>query len=269
MMLQTHPHAHKDSPHFKPQRPLGEILRASWELYWAHLPLWFMLGLFAQVLLAFTVFITPKIPASASSAAELLDSSILLPLLLSLLLSLFLTGLMMAVFVLTTCLAALDQRVRVSTVLAHAFRVPILKTAWVHLLVSVIILIGFLLFVLPGLLLASVFITALPVALVERRGVLDTLRHSVRLMRGAWMQGMFVFLFFALCVWLPQIFVLFLVQFFSAGPFTPFLSIIASALSLPLAVIPTVLLYFSRAAQHGKWNAQLLAQALKLAETDS
>lgn len=55
---------------------------------------------------------------------------------------------------------------------------------WVIVVVSFAIGIGMLLFIVPGLILYTMFWVAIPVAVIERRNVIDSLKRSIELTRG-------------------------------------------------------------------------------------
>ncbi|MEI7593107.1 MAG: hypothetical protein WCK41_07805 [Actinomycetes bacterium] len=86
------------------------------------------------------------------------------------------------------------QQVHRPTVLEMAKALPWLKLLAADAILTAAITIGFALFVVPGMLLASATILVMPLINIERKGVFATMRRSVRLVRPTFVAVLVVWL---------------------------------------------------------------------------
>ncbi len=117
-----------------------------------------------------------------------------------------------------------------------------------HLLVAslvttLLIGIGFILLIAPGVILAVIFSLTIPVVMIERRGAFDSLSRSQRLVEGRWKKIFGLLLMVAVTIALVNL----LVLLFS-GPSSPLATVLASVIGSvvePLYFIASTVLYHS------------------------
>lgn len=115
---------------------------------------------------------------------------------------------------------------------------------------------GFMLLVLPGLLLGGLFAPTIPAIVLERLPPLSAINRAVKLIKGEIPKGMAIFAFIVLIsAMIPLLFHL-LVGF---GPLSPLLNAVLGSALLPLAYTANVVLYLSVRAAEGYSAEQLTA----------
>ena len=189
-------------PSARPQRAAGfaSALRASWEgtgsllrhafaLYSEHFPTFFQISMLGCVplfvVLAFAVFSDRLIDMSQMSGVQLLVyGAVLLGALVVSLLGAYFFVSAATVPVVVQLMVAPLRTVRIGTAFA-ALRKRWVIFAVTSLIVMSMIILGTVLFVVPGLIAAIVYCLYAPVAIMEQLGVRDTLRRSRTLTRRA------------------------------------------------------------------------------------
>lgn len=115
---------------------------------------------------------------------------------------------------------------------------------------------GFMLLVLPGLLLGGMLALTIPSIVLERLPPLSAINRSLKLIKGEVPKGMAIFTFIVLIsAVIPLLFHL-LVGF---GPLSPLLNAVLGSALLPLAYTANVVLYLSVRAAEGYSAEQLTA----------
>jgi hypothetical protein len=128
-----------------------------------------------------------------------------------------------------------------------------------YLLVIVSLLIGLLLAIVPGLVLLVLFMFALTVVAVERRGIFEAIRRSVRLGKGYYWRNFFVYLVF-IGVYLAAVIVFGVgLGGIAAVPGSGYITTCIRVLLGPLLLIPIVLLYYDMRVRKEHFDAEALA----------
>jgi hypothetical protein len=134
--------------------------------------------------------------------------------------------------------------------LEESVRFSVSKLVWMWvlgILVGVIVLLGFIALVVPGIILSIMFCLVLPVLLIENTGVIESLGRSRKLVAGRWLKTIGVFIVFAIIVGIASA-----IASAIAGPFgyaSNFVSSVLSALYIPLVPIALTVYYYSNAAR--------------------
>ena len=129
-----------------------------------------------------------------------------------------------------------------------------------YLVTAVLVSVGMMMLVLPGVLMGALFATAVPVIVVERLGVVQGLGRSIALVKVDLIKGMVVFSYFILVAGFLPLMLLVLQGNAAMGPLSPLLSAIIGAVTLPLGFTANVLLYFSLRSADSAAAQQLEAQ---------
>jgi hypothetical protein len=120
-----------------------------------------------------------------------------------------------------------------------------------------LVTVGFLLLILPGLVVGGLLLPTVPVIVLEKRNPAQALSRAFRMMRPVALKATAVFAFVVLISGvLPLTFHLVV----GPGPFSPLLGAIVGAVTLPLAHSANVVLYLSERAGEGYTREHLAAE---------
>lgn len=220
---------------------------------------------FGNFLTLFLIYVVPVAPfvvlgAIAQSGQDL--SLIIIATVIQLLVGLFSVG-AMTVAVSDICLGNQPNFARSY---AAVFRV-LGKYFGTYFLYVVIVIAGYILLVIPGIYLSFALIFTLPVCIIERRSVMESIKRSYRLAKGSWWRifGIFMLLFlvFLGCTILVQIPAALI--FMATGPeniFGALLSGLISIVMFPFMQVAYVLLYYDIRARKEHFDGAALATEL-------
>jgi hypothetical protein len=137
-----------------------------------------------------------------------------------------------------------DYRAGFNEVIA---RLPSLLGA--GLLTAVLIGLGFILFIVPGVILAIIFSLVVPVIMIERLSAFKSLSRSMTLVSGRWSKTFVLLLIVVIIIiladWIAGAILISVIQSPVAGIFTA----LVSAILQPLYAISTTALYYSMKAR--------------------
>ncbi len=137
-----------------------------------------------------------------------------------------------------------DYRAGFNEVIA---RLPSLLGA--GLLTAVLIGLGFILFIVPGVILAIIFSLVVPVIMIERLSAFKSLSRSMTLVSGRWSKTFILLLIVVIIIiladWITGAILISVIQSPVAGIFTA----LVSAILQPLYAISTTALYYSMKAR--------------------
>ena len=126
-----------------------------------------------------------------------------------------------------------------------------------YLVIWWLVTLGFLLLILPGLIVGGLLLPTVPAIVLERLPPVAALLRAYRMMRPDWVKAAAVFSFVVLISGvLPLLFHLVV----GPGPFSPLLGAIVGAVTLPLAYCANVVLYLSARAGEGYTREKLAAE---------
>lgn len=134
--------------------------------------------------------------------------------------------------------------------LGASFRFAVSKLIWLwalSIVVGVIVFLGVIALIVPGIILAIMFSLAVPVLLIENKGVLESMGRSRKLVDHRWGKTFGLLLVFGIIVLIVSV----IISFISA-PFGIASSIVNSILSAfygPLVPIAITVYYYSNAAR--------------------
>ena len=235
------------SPYLQPMTA-GEIILNALRVYRDHLRLLVLVALYPHlVLLALELLIAP--PGAPTPEAFLVLMFV----------TVIMNGIALAALTLAIGRSTQGDEPSVLEVYGETLRSGLFAVVVAYLISAVLISAGLMALIVPGVVLGALFAPAVPIIVLERRGVLEGLSRSVSLMKEHWLKGTVVFSFFILVAgFLPLL--LLLVQGSAAmGPFSPLLSALIGSITLPLGYAANVLLYFSLRAADADAAAQLAA----------
>ncbi len=226
---------------------LFELLKLAGELYGRHLPLWFGVALLSQAMVLLMALLL-NLQQEQIGAGTLG---------LSLLVSVLSDGVSVMLLTLAVGFAVCKEGggekskgdappLGMVGLLKFAAAAPWVGVLLTYLAASFIGVVGFILMIIPGVLLGALFQLAVCVALWETPLPHAALARSASLTRADFFTslGLFTSLFFVVKL-LPLILVLIQNSWFP-GPFSPLLIVIFSSLAAPFGVAAQVLFYLSR-----------------------
>jgi len=124
------------------------------------------------------------------------------------------------------------------------------KLIWIwalSIVVGIVVILGFIALIVPGIILAIMFSLAFPVLLIENKGVLDSMGRSRQLVGHRWLKTFATFLVLAIIVIIASI-----IAGAISGPFgvaSPVVNGLLSAFYQPLFPILLVVYYYSNRAR--------------------
>lgn len=152
--------------------------------------------------------------------------------------------------------AMLGQPVDLAVVYGRLKHTRFLSILVAYFVTTMLVSTGFVLLILPGLILGGLFILTMPIVVLEGTSPVAAITRSMQLVRKDLMQAVAVFAFIILVSVLAPL-VLQLIAGF--GPLSPLLNAVLGAALLPLAYTANVLLYLSARAGEGFTDQQLQA----------
>jgi hypothetical protein len=131
---------------------------------------------------------------------------------------------------------------------AVSFAFSKLLSLWViFIVVGLIVVLGLIALIIPGIILAIMFALSIPVLLIEQKGVFASMSRSRQLVGGRWLKTFATFLVLGIIIAIVS-YVLNLVSLV-AGPGSGILGSILSALYQPVVPIALTVYYYSNAAR--------------------
>jgi hypothetical protein len=211
-----------------------EILGGAFRIFRDHLALLVMVALFPYLGLLGVEYVV--MPLSVGSPGLIY---------LFLLVAVLVDGSVLAALTVAICRSALGGELTVREVYALTRRENWGAVVLVYLISALLVPVGILFLVLPGLLIGAFFGPAIPVVIMERRRPLEAIGRAIALVQPELLKGMAVFAFFlGVAGFLPMAFLLVQMDL-GIGPFTPLLGTIIRSVTLPLGHAATVLFYLS------------------------
>jgi hypothetical protein len=124
------------------------------------------------------------------------------------------------------------------------------KLIWIwalSIVVGIIVVLGFIALIVPGVILAIMFALAFPVLLIEKKGILESMGRSRQLVGNRWLKTFAVFIIFAIIFGIASAIVSAISGVF--GIAGPVVNGILSAFYQPLFPIVLTVYYYSNAAR--------------------
>jgi hypothetical protein len=251
-------------------RPMsfGEILDGAFKIYRSHFMPMFLSALLAYapfVLLPMAVLMVVGTDAStAGLAAAGLTTLISLPLML------LGFGVSWGSVTYLASEAYLGHRVTLGAGLGRGLR-RALPLFGALILAGILMMLGFILFIVPGIIVMGMFFAVFPAVVVENRGPVEALGRSRDLARGSLGRILGTLFVAGIIAALPNM----AVSIFSAASTTPgaapamsvvlgtqALSLLLSALAAPFSTAVTVLLYYDRRIRSEGLDVQMMAEGI-------
>ena len=134
--------------------------------------------------------------------------------------------------------------------LGPSIRFAVSKLLWIwalSIILGVIIFLGFFALIVPGIILGIMFALALPVLLLENKGVFDSMGRSRELVKHRWLKTFATFLIFAIIALVASAIISAISRPF--GVASPLVNAILSAFYSPLSPILMTVYYYSNLAR--------------------
>jgi hypothetical protein len=234
-------------PYLQPMAA-GEIVLNALRVYRDHVRLLVLVSLFPHLALLGLELLV--MPGGASTGAFVLV----------LLVTVVMNGVALTAITVAIGRITLGEEPGVGETYRQTFRANLPAVVMAYLITAVLVSVGLMLLVVPGILLGALFAPTIPLIVVERRGVIEGLVGSVRLMKGQLSKGIVAFTFFILVAGFLPLLLLLAQGAATMGPLTPLLSAIVGSATLPLGFAANVMLYFSLRATDSAGAEQLEAQ---------
>ncbi len=234
-------------PYLQPMTA-GEIIANALRVYRDHFRLLVLVALFPHLaLLALELLIAPPGEPAPEAFLVLMFMTVIM------------NGIALAALTFAIGRSTQGPEPAVLEVYGLTLRSGLLAVVVAYLISAVLISAGLMVLIVPGIVLGALFAPAVPIIVLERRGVVEGLSRSVTLMKQHWLKGTVVFSFFILVAGFLPLFLLLVQGNAAMGPFTPLLGALIGSITLPLGYTANVLLYFSLCAADADAAAQLAA----------
>jgi hypothetical protein len=236
----------------------GEVFSKTFELYRQDFAKYFVLfavvGVIMEVITSLVehAVVLPTLPLNPTPQQTVNWFSAFLTAEVLLFIAIFLVALVFAPIAEGTSINVASERVvkgQVDFGASVKFVVSKLLSIWaLSIVVGIIVFLGTIALFVPGIILAIMFSLALPVLLIENKGVLDSMSSSRQLVGHRWGNTFAIFIVLGLIVVIPAV-VVSLVSGILGGVVGPVVNGILSAFYLPLFPILMVVYYYSNLAR--------------------
>jgi hypothetical protein len=177
-------------------------------------------------------------------------------LLVIMLLTMVMNAVALSALTLAASTALIGQPVNVLAIYGQLQHTRFWSMLVAYFVTTMLVSTGFVLLILPGLILGGLFILTVPIVVLERTTPVAAISRSVQLMKVDLMKAVAIFSFTVLVsVLVPLVFQLIA----GFGPLSPLLNAVLGSALLPLAYTANVLLYLSARAGEGFTDQQLQA----------
>ena len=236
---------------------LGEVISKTFEVYRRDFAKYFVLfavvGVIVQVVtaLAQQAFVLPTLPVNPTPQQFSAYFSALFGALFLLLVVIFVVNIVFSTIAESSAIRLASEQItkgQVSLGASIRFAVSRLLSIWaLSIIVGIIVVLGIIALIVPGIILAIMFSLALPVLLIENKGVTESMGRSRQLVSHRWAKTFGTFLVLGIIVLIASL-------IFSAitaplGFIGPVVNGILSALYQPLFPILMAVYYYSNLAR--------------------
>jgi len=235
----------------------GEVLSKTFELYQRDFTKYFVIFAVVEVVigivtaLAQHAFILPTLPSNPTSQ-QVMNwfpgfFGALVPLVASILL---VTVVFYPIAQGSTIKLASEQIEKGQTDIGASIRFAASKLLWIwalSIVVGIIVVLGFIALVIPGIILAIMFSLAFPVLIIENKGILDSMGRSRELVSRRWLKTFAIFLVLGIVIGIAAV----IVNAISGllGVAGPVVNGVLSAFYQPLFPILLVVYFYSNHAR--------------------
>src|SRR3989442_5172133 len=189
---------------------LGEVISKTFEVYRRDFAKYFVLfavvGVIVQVVttLAQQAFVLPILPVNPTSQQLSSWFSALFAAFFLLIGVIFVVNIVFSTIAEGSAIRLASEQItkgQVSLGASIRFAVSKLLSIWaLSIIVGIIVILGFFALIVPGVILAIMFSLALPVLLIENKGVRDSMRKSRELVGHRWLKTFATFLVLAIII---------------------------------------------------------------------
>lgn len=235
----------------------GEVFSKTFEMYRRDFAKYFILfavvGVIVQVVttLAMRAFVLPTLPVNPTSQQLSSYLSALFSALFLLITVIFVVNIVFSTIAQGSAIKLASEQItkgQVSFGASVRFVVTKLLSIWaLSIIVGIIVFLGIIALIVPGIILAIMFSLALPVLLIENKGVLDSMGRSRELVRHRWGKTFGTFLVLVIIVLIASLIVSAITG--PLGIIGPVVNGILSAFYQPLFPILLAVYYYSNLAR--------------------
>src|SRR5579862_4504064 len=226
----------------KRELTLGEVVSKTFDVYQRDFMKYFVLFAVVEVItgvvtaLAQHAFVLPTLPANATPQQFYNWAPTFFGALVPLLASTFVVTVVFFPIAQGTAIKMASEQIEKGQAdLGTSVRFATSKLLWIwalSIVVGVIVVLGFIALIIPGIILAIMFALAFPVLLIENKGVLDSMGRSRKLVANRWLKTFAAFLVFAIIFAIASAIVSIITS--PLGLASPVISGLLSALYQPL-----------------------------------
>ena len=237
---------------------LGEVISKTFEVYRRDFAKYFVLfavvGVIVQVVtaLAQQAFVLPTLPVNPTPQQFSAYFSALFGALFLLLVVIFVVNIVFSTIAEGSSVKMASVQItkgQVSLGASIRFAVSRLLSIWaLNIIVGIIVVLGFIALIIPGIILAIMYSLALPVLLLENRGVFDSMGRSRQLVSHRWGKTFVTFLVLLIIVIITSVIVS-AITGLVGGVIGPIANGVLSAFYQPLFPILMVVYYYSNLAR--------------------
>src|SRR5436309_8556006 len=194
----------------KRELSLGEVIQKTFELYRRDFTKYFVLfaivGAIIGVVMTIArqIFILPTLPSNPTPQQVYTWLPGFFATLIPLISSIVIVSIVFSAIAQGSAIKmGSEQIVKGQTDLGGSVRFTASKLPWIwalSIVVGIIVFLGFIALIIPGIILAIMYSLALPVLLIENRGVLDSMGKSRQLVSHRWLKTFATFLVLAIIV---------------------------------------------------------------------
>jgi hypothetical protein len=236
---------------------LGEVISKTFEVYRQDFTKYFILFAVVEVItgivtaLARHAFVLPTLPVSPTPQQFASWFPAFFRALIPLVLSIFVVTVVFFPIAQGSAIKMASERIgKGQADLEESVRFAASKLLWIwalSILVGIIVVVGFIALVIPGIILAIMFALSFPVLIIENKGVVDSMGRSRELVGQRWLKTFATYLVMAIIVGIASA----IASAISApfGVASPVVNGILSGFYEPLFPILLAVYYFSNAAR--------------------
>lgn len=241
----------------KRELSLGEVIEKTFELYRRDFTKYFVVfaivGAIIGVVMTIArqVFILPTLPSNPTPQQVYTWLPGFFATLISLIGSIVIVSIVFSAIAQGSAIKMASEQIeKRQTDLGRSLRFTASKLPWIwalSIVVSIIVILGFIALIIPGIILAIMYSLALPVLLIENKGVLDSMGKSRQLVSHRWLKTFATFLVLGIIVIIASAIVNAITG--PLGIAGPAVNGILSAFYQPLFPILMTVYYFSNLAR--------------------
>lgn len=241
----------------KRELSLGEVISKTFQVYRRDFTKYFVLFAVVGVVigvvttLARQAFVPPTLPSNPTSQEVSIWFSALFAALFLLIVSILIVSVVFSAIAQGAAIKLASEQIEKEQAdLGPSIKFAASKLLWIwalSIVVGIIVFLGFIALIIPGIILAIMYSLALPVLLIEKKGIFDSMRRSRELVSHRWLKTFATYLVLGIIVIIASVIVSAITALL--GVVGPVVNGILSAFYQPLFPILMTVYYYSNLAR--------------------